>query len=649
VVLPVPCPELGRIIQKALEKDSEVRYQSAAELRADLKRLKRDSGSAKASRLTGSMAQEVSDKQERASESHPIPALQGRRRRRQAIVLGALALAILSLGIWWLGVSASPPQVTAITQLTRDNTSKVGLATDGSRLYFTETAGANQFLMQASAHGGESSLIQTSFRNVVLMDISSDRSQLLVSDFVGSEPEDQFWSLPLPYGSPRRLGDIVGHDGSWSPDGNHLVFARGSEVITANANGEGPHKLVTISGSALSPRYSSDGARIRFTAFDPKMISASLWEMRANGDRLHRLFAKSSDVELECCGQWTPDGRYYIFTRVLNSRNDIWAAREQSFLGFRRTAAPVRLTNGPLSFQSPAFSPDGRRLFARGIQQRSELVRFDKRSQTFVPFLAGISAGELDFSRDGKWVTYISYPEGTLWRCRTDGSDRLQLTNSSSFANLPRWSPDGKQIVYVDLQPGKPLTLVMVSSEGGAPQELVSEPQNQVDPVWAPDGKRIAYGRHALIGEEALAIKILNVETRQITTLPGSENLYSPRWSPDGRYLVASPQDSKRLLIYDFKTQQWSNWLTEEGAVGFINWSRDSKYLYYDSIFTEHASFRRIRVGSSRSELVADLKNIRRYAGPVAGWWSGIAPDGSPLFSRDLSTDEIYALDLNLP
>jgi len=49
------------------------------------------------------------------------------------------------------------------------------------------------------------------------------------------------------------------------------------------------------------------------------------------------------------------------------------------------------------------------------------------------------------------------------------------------------------------------------------------------------------------------------------------------------------------------------------------------------------------------SELVADLKNLRRYMAPVARWWSGITPDGSPLFSRDLGTDEIYALDLSLP
>jgi eukaryotic-like serine/threonine-protein kinase len=170
-----------------------------------------------------------------------------------------------------------------------------------------------------------------------------------------------------------------------------------------------------------------------------------------------------------------------------------------------------------------------------------------------------------------------------------------------------------------------------------------------VDPVWSPDGKRIAYGRHALGGEEALTIQILDVDTRQITTLPNSENLYSPRWSSDGRYLAATTQDATKLLIYDFETQKWSDWLAENGMVGFMSWSPDSKCLYYDNIFTEHATFRRIRVGSTRSELVNDLKNLRRYMAPVAGWWSGIAPDGSALFARDLSTDEIYALDLSLP
>jgi serine/threonine protein kinase/WD40 repeat protein len=640
--------ELGRIIQKALEKDLEIRYQSAADLRADLKRLKRDSSSGTSTVHVKSKRSETAEIHGSSSETRAIHTAQSLLRGRKAIIVGIVALAI-ALTVLWFRASASAPRVTGITQLTRDNMPKPTLATDGTRLYFTETAGANQFLMQASALGGESSRIQVPLANVWVLDISPDKTQLLLNDFTGTELEDQFWTLPLPSGAPRRLGDTVGHDGSWSLDGKHIIFARGSDISVANADGAETHKLVSAPGRSYWLRYSRDGARIRFTVVDPKTLSYSLWEMQANGTVLHRVLWKQNDELPECCGQWTPDGRYYIFERMSAGRLDIWAAPEHSYLWFRRTATPIQLTNGPLSFPLIVMSTDGKKLFARGVQGRSELVRFENKSQTFVPFLSGISAGELDFSRDGDWVTYVSYPEGTLWRSRVDGSDRLQLTASASFATLPRWSPDGKQIVYVDFQPGKSLRMLLVSSQGGSPQELVSEPHSQVDPVWSPDGKRIVYGRAPFWGEDEMTIQVLDLDRRQITKLRGSESLFSPRWSPDGRYLAATTLDSKKLMIYDFKTEKWSDWLSESGAVGFMSWSPDSKYLYYDNTFTEHATFRRIRVGSTRSEMVNDLKNLRRYSAPIAGWWSGIAPDGSPLFARDLSTDEIYAVDLSLP
>jgi hypothetical protein len=77
---------------------------------------------------------------------------------------------------------------------------------------------------------------------------------------------------------------------------------------------------------------------------------------------------------------------------------------------------------------------------SKSVKYRRE-VRYDPKSKQFAPFLAGISAGELDFSRDGKWITYVSYPEQALWRSRVDGSDRLQLTYPPVLASLPHWSP----------------------------------------------------------------------------------------------------------------------------------------------------------------------------------------------------------------
>jgi Tol biopolymer transport system component len=136
---------------------------------------------------------------------------------------------------------------------------------------------------------------------------------------------------------------------------------------------------------------------------------------------------------------------------------------------------------------------------------------------------------------------------------------------------------------------------------------------------------------------------LLDLNSRQISTIPGSENLYSPRWSPDGQHLAALSADSKKLLLYDFKTQKWTDWINEPGAIGFPTWSRDGRYVYYDNTSTENPDFRRVKVGQTRSEFLIDLKDIRRWA------WTGLAPDDSALLVRDVSTDEIYSLDLELP
>jgi hypothetical protein len=118
---------------------------------------------------------------------------------------------------------------------------------------------------------------------------------------------------------------------------------------------------------------------------------------------------------------------------------------------------------------------------------------------------------------------------------------------------------------------------------------------------------------------------------------------------PDGRHLASLTPNSKRLMLYDFKTQKWSEWINETGDIGFPNWSRDGNYLYYDSTFSEHPTLRRVKLGQTRSEFLLDITNLHRYQDSLIGVWSGLAPDGSAIFVRDLSTEEIYALDLDFP
>ena len=187
----------------------------------------------------------------------------------------------------------------------------------------------------------------------------------------------------------------------------------------------------------------------------------------------------------------------------------------------------------------------------------------------------------------------------------------------------------------------------MVSGSGGNSQELVPEERIEADPTWSPDGNSLCFGRvpfEEFGASGQVAIQILNLRDSQISTLPGSEGLFSPRWSPDGRYLAAMPSDSSKLMLFDFTTKKWLE--LAKGNFGFPNWSHDGKYIYFEDFF--QGEIRRVQIPSQRFERVAEIRELRR-PNEDAGWWSTSPYDGSPLVMRDMEIQEIYALELQFP
>ncbi|MCI0421145.1 MAG: CadC family transcriptional regulator, partial [Acidobacteria bacterium] len=255
------------------------------------------------------------------------------------------------------------------------------------------------------------------------------------------------------------------------------------------------------------------------------------------------------------------------------------------------------------------------------------------------------------FSPDRGWIAYTGMPGGVLWRSRLDGSEKVQLTVNPMRAAMPRWSPDGKEIAFMGRNPETPWKVMVVSRDGGNLREVISDGGNQADPSWSPDGTSLAFGRiPSLEGSpDAAAIHIVDLKTDQCSTVLGSMGLFSPRWSPDGRSIAAVTADSKRLVLFDLKQKQWSDLTTlAEGSAGYPNWSRNSTHVYFLHFGVAEAAIVRVRASDRKVERVASLKTVRQPT-TTFGTWVGLTPDDAPLVTRDLSSQQIYAVEWEIP
>jgi Tol biopolymer transport system component len=133
---------------------------------------------------------------------------------------------------------------------------------------------------------------------------------------------------------------------------------------------------------------------------------------------------------------------------------------------------------------------------------------------------------------------------------------------------------------------------------------------------------------------------VLDLQTHAVTTVAGSVGYTSPRWSPDGKHIVAMTPNEQKLVLFDFETGTWSD--LANMPLGFPNWSRDGQSVYFLR-FPEHPAVMRIRIRDRKLEQVADLKNFE----PTGWWgiWLGLDPGDVPLMLRDAGTQDVYSVD----
>jgi DNA-binding winged helix-turn-helix (wHTH) protein/Tol biopolymer transport system component len=542
-------------------------------------------------------------------------------------------------------------RVGKFQRLTNDGKSKDRIApppaivTDGTSIFFTETDGFQTLLVRVPERGGEPLYSKAPWTTANLVGLQPDSRHLLFANWLPGS-DSKLLDLNPSTGAETSILNIDAQDANWSPDGKELAYAQLGKLFVRAVDGT-TSLVASVEGEAYWIRWSPDGRVIRFSQ-TYQGFHDRLWEVNRKGENLHPLFANQEDEDHACCGTWTKSGRAFVYLSVQANNNSIRIRPENPALWGQWDRKPVDIPAAPLDkWAAPTPSLDGKHIFAIGEQLRGQLMTIDPFTHRPKPFLNGLSAEGVSFSPDGKEIAWTAYPEGTLWRSRSDGSGRVQLTQAPLLARFPHWSPDGSSIVFTAARPGSDWQLYMVPALGGEVKPLLHENNGQGVPTWSPDGKQIAFG-HTANGAGVtvpFVIELLRLGEQHTTLVPFSNGLWTARWSPNGRYLSAVTTDNQLLKLYDTQTKGWTD--LAHVSVNDVAWSPDGEFLFFDNDSPADPLLYRLRLSDRKLETWADLKNLRR-AGFFAPWL-GMSPDGSPMFLEDASIQELYSLAVNLP
>jgi Tol biopolymer transport system component/DNA-binding winged helix-turn-helix (wHTH) protein len=559
------------------------------------------------------------------------------RLRRWALPVAILAITFVCAA-WYLTRAPHPPRIDGeYVQITHDGFRKELAGTDGVRLYLNQSLN-QQSIAEISISGGQLRQLLVALPNPTVFDVSPGGASLLVYSVDRPNQKMGLWTVSVPGGTLRHLADGEVSAATWSPDGESLAYCADQAVYVGRSDGSQAYRINTFTDWLFDLAWSPDGRKIRFRRYQDWKI----WEMSPDGSGLHPVFPNWNPSSTQCCGRWTPDGRFYIFASWIyrwgafgiEAPLQLWAMDERRGVLRRAASEPIQLTSGPIRWTSPVPGKDGKTIFARGTILHGELTIYDSKTRQFQPFLGGISAQDVAFSPDGKSLVYVSFPEGVLWRANRDGTNPVQLTDPPLYPIAPLWSPDGARILFCSPDLNGRMKSYTVSVQTGAPRLILPKDKDEEwAPSWSPDGQKIVFQNSAL--------QILDLATQQISTVPESSNMNAPRWSPDGRYIAAAFGQYFDLKVFDLRTKRWS--LLKKGNA-FPTWRRDSKFVYFTRLDGDAAGIYRIRVSGGEAERVVDLRGFRS-TGVYLGWM-GFDPDDKPLLLRDKGTSDIYALTL---
>jgi Tol biopolymer transport system component len=491
---------LERAIDKCLEKDRDLRYQSASELRADLKRLKRDTSSGAS--VAGP-----------AAEAPALSRGQGRRTRPTLIQAAVTLAALGAAGTWLLARRGrdGPALPMTVTPFTTDGGLKWSpqLSPDGEKVAYSWSgpAGDNWDIYVKALGAGTRPLRLTEDHADDLAPVWSPDGKHVAFVRV-SEAGGVIYTVPWPSGQERRLVD---HDMdvdailfpgrlhpalSWSPDGHWLVFSErppgspANRIVRVSLDTREKEPLTTPPENTrgdLYPAFSPDGAWVAFARSSvPDFGAWDVWVQPVQGGEPRRLTFAQHDWIRGLT--WTPDGAEVLYTTVVSGSGtkgvSVAGGEPRLLLGIG--ALPSLRGNLLVHVEVTGSQADIWRVAGRGAPLRSQ--ESEK--------LIASSRWEANpaYSPDGRRIAFESSRGGAhnIWICDSDGRNPLELTSYGHATGTPRWSPDGRRLAFDSLEAGD-WNIYVVDADGGTPRRLTPEPSQDHQGTWSRDGRSIYF------------------------------------------------------------------------------------------------------------------------------------------------------------
>ncbi len=579
--------KLEDVINKAMEKDRDLRYQSASEIRTDLKRLRRDTESGRTPSSQGGAAHDIAPEpgSGRISSSTAVAAQPSPGLARTKYIVAASVLLIVVAGAFaayrfWMGSSAhgGPAKTTQISHWDKPM-DYARLSPDGHTVAFISQVGGVLQVFVMLTSGGEPLQLTNDAGDKVVNSFSRDGTEIYYGRALGI---DEGWAVPTLGGDPRRV--VSGFSLVPSADGKAIFYVKGESrgIFRADRSRLSEEQVYSFDAGALLPKRIlpfPDGNHLLVLTGDNLSLlpEAHTYEV----DLSKRTASDLGEIPVSWDdAAWAVAGKSLLFSHTVGGLTNIWKYSLKD-----KTLAQMTFGTGP--DYSPMADPEGKGIYFVSGKYTGLLTVYDVHSKRSTD-IASENASQPIVSRDDKRVMYITIPSADrneLWVSSIDGSNKVKLASSESISTL-NWTPDNSRLSFSESENGAADKAFVVGVDGSGLRELPWPGAGLFTLFWSSDQKFVY-----LTGVE----KGASVPTVWRENADGSspEKIAddcgnSSDVSPDGQYLIGAVWVGERTGIHQFSISDKKCISLLPGVVTFNPlFARDGKSFLY-AVTSQH-------------------------------------------------------------